>query len=190
MRQSYTSTVSAVLSRNQSQGSPCSSLHCFPSFPALRCTLINAASSAVCEACSHRRQGGPLAEDFPSLGSPSGSAGGGRGASGGPPPQQQAEAAAGKLQGGSGKGGKGKGTVLNIGSQRGQGAGRTMPAAAAPPPPPSVWGGGQDNAALKKRAEEERKILAGQAAARGQWAQSGGARLARSVGAINDAWGE
>ena len=105
--------------------------------------------------------------------------------------QEEEEGGSGSPAGGAGKGGKqgGKGKkVLNIGSQRGQGKGQ-QDQGPAPPPPPSVWGQ-QDAAAMKRRAEVERQRLAQQAAGRGQWAQSGGNRLARSIGAINDAWGE
>lgn len=83
---------------------------------------------------------------------------------------------------------KGKGTVLSIGSQRGQSKGSQQaqePAAS----PASVWGQ-QDNTTIKRRAEEERRRLADQAAGRGAWAQSGGSKLARSIGVINDAWGD
>ncbi|GAX74773.1 hypothetical protein CEUSTIGMA_g2220.t1 [Chlamydomonas eustigma] len=151
------------------------------------CTLSNAASVVACEACGTKCPLGQGAcngiEDFPSLASSSSSS-----RENVPQIKQQAEEGDVKEKVHGGKSGKGKGTILSIGLAR-QGGGRNHgQQVTTPKPAPNVWG--QDNAAIKKRAEEERYRLLEQAASRGAWAQSGGSKLARKVGAINDAWGE
>lgn len=150
---------------------------------ACRCTLINAPSSSACEACGFRT----AQDDFPALGGSRGGAGasassGGSAGTSGAAAQATSEGKA------KGKGSKSKGTVISIGMPR-QGSARNTPAPQPAAPPPSVWGQ-QDNKALKVQVEQQRQLLAQQQASqRGQWTQSGGAKLARTIAAINDAWG-
>lgn len=158
-----------------------------PSWACPSCTLLNAPQAPQCEACGAAGPRGSRAapsrgDDFPSLPSSSRSSaaaaphtpshgGGGNGGDGG---------------GGKGKKGKG-GTKITIGL--GAGTARQMAAMQAATPAQNAWGStSTSNQQMRQQVEATRQAMAAQAAARGTWSQSGGSKLARQFGAINDAW--
>jgi len=151
-----------------------------PSWACASCTLLNAPQAAHCEACGAPRNGpGGGGDAFPSLSSAYGSSSAPSTSS-----SQQQGGGLGEVAGLKGKKVKG-GTKITIGL--GAGTARQVAAIQAANPAPNAWGT-TNSQQVRQQVEATRQAMAAQAAGRGSWSASGGAKLAKQIGAINDAW--